>query len=359
MKILFQSLVRSFYRENAGAILFFLTLLIFIVGDFHGAGVVAYHYSLIIGLLGSLDFLLLVFLLWFVYARKCISFVSGILYKPEYGFLHIFNHFSTLKRFRLFLFVEILLLLPILLYAILIIVIGWQQHFYLPVILVAGYLLLLSVSAALWHLYILNNTEKKTAPSLLPASFYPVILLKSVPAFLWLGIKVFTCIVLYGTAKNNTSTVYDPGTVFWLFNFGIIANGVIIYRIRTFEEKYLSFYRGAPVSLTKRLLEYSLVYFVLLIPEFITIIWLTPVHLHYPDAINFALCSYSLLLLMNSITFLHPFSMKTYLKIVLLIAVIQFFFLIFAALMMLYLIFFVLAVVIFMIGYHRFSSTTM
>jgi hypothetical protein len=358
MKILFQSLVKSFYRENAGAILFFLTLLIFIVGDFHGAGVVAYHYSLITGLLGSPDFLLLVCFLWFVYARKCISFVSGILYKPEYAFLHIYNNFSKLKRFRLFLFVEFLLLLPVLLYAILIVVIGWQQHFYAAVTFVAGYLLVLCITAALRHVYILNNAERKTVRPLLRASFYPVILLKSVPKFLWLGIKLFTCIVLYGTAKNNTVTVYDPGTVFWLFNFGIIANGVLVYRIRTFEEKYLLFYRGAAVSLSKRLLEYSLVYFILLIPEFIILLKLTPVHLHYHDAINFALCSYGLLLFMNSITFLHPFSMKTYLKIVLLIAVVQFFFLIFAALTALYLIFFVLAIVIFMIGYYRFSGST-
>lgn len=356
MKILFQALVKSFYKENAGAILFFLTLLIFIVGDFHGAGVVAYHYSLITGLLGSPNFLLLVFLFWFVYARKCFSFVSGILYKPEYAFLHIFNTFSKVKRFRLFFFVETLLLLPILLYAILIIVIGWQLHFHLTVTLVMVYLLLLCIGAAVRHVSLLNNTEKKTAPSLPGASFYPVILLKSVPAFLSSGIKIFTCIVLYGTAKNNTITVYDPGTVFWLFNFGIIANGIIVYRIREFEEKYLSFYRSTPVSLSKRLLEYSLVYFMLLIPEFVTISILTPVHLHYIDAVNFALCSYSLLLLMNSITFIRPFRMKTYLKIVSGIACIQFFFLIFAALTTLYLLFFLLAVMIFITGYYRFSS---
>lgn len=355
MKILFQSLVKSFYKENAAAILFFLTLLIFIVGDFHGAGVVAYHYSLIIGLLGSPNFLLLVFVFWFLYTRKCVSFVSALLYKPEYAFLHIFNNYSKTRRFSLFLFVQGCLLFPILLYAILIIAVGWQQHFYAAAGLVSGYLSLLCIVSAIRYMHLLNNTERKTRPSLWGASFYPLILLRSVPVFLWLGIKVFTCIVLYGTAKNNTITQYDPGTVFWLFNFGIIANGVIIYRIREFEEKYLSFYRGEAVSLFKRFLEYSLIYLILLLPEFIIIAKLLPVHLHYSDAINFALCSYGLVLLMNSITFLRRFSMKTYLKIILLIAVVQFFFLIFAALTTLYVLLFILTLVFFMMGYYRFQ----
>lgn len=359
MKIFFQSFVKSFYRENAGAILFFLILLIFIVGDLNGAGLVDYHYALIIGLLGNTNFLLLVFFLWFLYTRKCISFVSNVLYKPEYTFLHIFNNFSKAKRFGFFLFTEVLLLLPILLYAILIIVIGWQQHFYFATMLVLGYIVLLCIVAATIPTCLLNNLERKTVRSSPQkqwgASFYPVILIRSVPKFLWLGIKIFTCGMLYGTAKNNTIHDYDAGMVFWLFNFGIIANGVIVYRIREFEETYLSFYRGAPVSLLKRSLEYSLVFFILLIPEFITLAKLVPVHLHYSDAANFALCSYSLLLLMNSITFLHRFRMKTYLKIILLIACMQFFFLIFGALTTLYLLFFILAMVFFVIGYYRFE----
>jgi hypothetical protein len=355
MKILFQSFVKAFYKENAGAILFFLTLFIFMVGDLNGAGLVEYHYSLIIGLLGNTNFLLLVFFFWFIYARKCFSFVSNVMHKPEYAFLHIFNNFSKAKRFGLFLLIELCLLLPILLYATLIVCIGWQHHLYAASMLVLGYLILLCTAAAARHVYLLNNIEKKTIAPLWGASFYPVILLRSVPTFLWLGIKVFTCIVLYGTAKNNTITQYDPGTVFWLFNFGIIANGIIVYRIREFEEKYLSFYRGEAIPLLKRLLEYSLVYFILLLPEFIIIGKLLPVHLHYIDAANFALCSYGLVLLMNSITFLRRFSMKTYLKIVLLIACIQFFFLIFGLLTALYLLFFFLAIVFFVIGYYRFD----
>jgi hypothetical protein len=355
MRILFQSLVKSFYKENAGAILFFLTLLIFVVSDFHGVGVVGYHYSLIIGLLGSPNFLLLVFFLWFLYVRKCVSFVSNILYKPEYAFLQIFNNYSKAKRFSLFLFVSFCLLIPILLYAILIIVIGWQQHFYISSLLVLGYICLLCIIPAIRHTYLLQHVERTMALPLWKASYYPVILLRAVPVFLWMGIKVFTCVILYGTAKNNTVNQYDPGTVFWLFNFGIIANGVIVYRVREFEERYLSFYRGEAIPLFKRFLQYALIYFVLLMPEFITIISLVPVHLHYSDALNFALCSYGLLLLMNSITFLHRFSMKTYLKIVLLIACMQFFFLIFGMLTALYLLFFVLSLAIFIIAYYKFE----
>ncbi|PSL50290.1 hypothetical protein CLV51_1011634 [Chitinophaga niastensis] len=364
-RILFQSLIKSFYRENAGAILFFITMLFLIVAPTHGAGLIAYHHSLIIGLLQSNTFLLLVFFVWLLYTRKCVAFVADVLGKPEYTFIHIFNYLGKAKRFRLFFFVEVCLLMPVLLYAALIIIVGWQQHFYFAAMLVLGYTLLLCTASTVRHVYLLNNLERKTQLSSKKAkwiskllSVYPVILIQSVAnnqKFLWLGIKVFTCGILYGIAQNNTIAQYDAGSVFWFFNFGIIANGVLVFRTREFEETYLAFYRGAPVSLLKRFLGYSLVCFMLLFPEFITIGMLVPVHLHYSDAISFALGSYSLVLLMNSITFLHRFSMKTYLKIVLLITCIQFIFLVFAALTALYLLFFILAVICFMVGYYKFE----
>lgn len=358
-------LVKSFYRENAGALLFFSTMLFFVVGDFHGAGIVEYHYSLISGLLQGNNFLLLVFFAWFIYARKCVAFVSGVLYNPAYAFLHIFNYLSKAKRFALFLFVAICLLLPMLLYAILIIAVGWHLHLYFTTMLVAGYIVLLCVASAGRHVYLLHNIERKTPLPLKKAKWvsrltavYPAILIRFVTdkqKIIWLGIKVFTCGVLYGAARNNTLTQYEFGPVFLLANFGIIANSVLVYRTRAFETTYLAFYRGAAISLPKRLLEYALVWFILLLPEFITIGMLTPAHLHPGDAIRFALSSYSLVLLMYSITFIRRFSMRSYLKIILLLACIQFAFLITAALTTLCLLFFILAAICFVTGYYRFE----
>jgi hypothetical protein len=331
---------------------------VLIVAPLNGAGLVEYHYSLIIGIFKTPYFMLLVLFAWFLYARKYTTFVSAIIRKPEYAFMHVFNQLPIFKRFLLFFFVAFSLLLPILLYAVLIITVGWQQHFKTSVILITGYLLLLCIAPAIRHISLLKDTSKNIRKRIQWIAVYPVILIRYIinqQTILWLSLKLFTCVILYCAAQNNNSFNYDAASIFIFFNFGIIAHGVLIFRTREFEEKYLSFYRGLQVSLLKRLLEYALVYFILLIPEFITAAILLPVKLHYADAVNFTIGSFMLLLLMNSITFLYRFSMKTYLKIALLIICIQFIVLMFFSLTYLLVVFLLLSIVFFISRYYTFE----
>lgn len=366
-KILFRTLVKPFYAENKGVLVFIFTMMFFIVSEQSGAGLYEYHYSLVTGMLSNYIFLLFVLFVWLLYARKCVAFVSNKLDMPEYNFLHILNSLSKAKRIRLFFLVEIWLMMPIIIYSIFITFNGLQQHFYIPLLITIIFLALLCLAPAIWYTFLLNNPQKfqlfsnqnKASLSLLIPT-YQVILLRFISnkqKIIWIGIKVFTCGILYLVARNNTSTEYDAPFAFMFFNFGILANGVIIYRIREFEESYLSSYRGLPITLLKRFLEYSLFYFLLLIPEFFTGIILTPNHLHYIDAINFSLCGYSLLLLMNSITFLQNFSMKDYLKILLLIFCVEFIFLMAFGLTVLYCFFLIFAFALFFKAYYRFEQS--
>ena len=365
--ILFQALVKPFYRENKGTLVFIFTMMFFIVSQQSGAGLYAYHYSLVTGMLSGTGFLLFVFFIWFLYTRKCIAFVSDAINNPAYGFMHIFNCLGKTKRISLFFLVEAWLLMPILLYAVFIVFTGLQQHFYIPVVVVIVYLILLCIVPALWYVSLLNNPRKFQAVTgeksiRLPvfSSGYHAILFRFIAnrqKTLWVGIKVFTCCMLYLNLRNNSSPGYDSSYAFIFFSFGILSNGVIIYRIRQFEESCCSFYRGLPVPLLKRLLEYSLFYVVLLIPEFVMGMILTPHRLHYADAISFSLCGYSLLLLMNSITYLRNFSMKDYLKILLLIFFVEYFFFMAFGLTILYAVFFISAITFFLKGYYTFDQS--
>ncbi|HVI44193.1 MAG TPA: hypothetical protein VM802_04970 [Chitinophaga sp.] len=365
MKILFRLFIKPFYRENAGAFLFLTTILFLIVSPVHGAGLVEYHYSLMTGMLSNYYFLLVVFFVWILYARKCAAFVTALLYRPEYTFLRVYNSASSARRFRLFLLVDTTLLLPVIIYAVLVTITGWRQRLFPSTLLVPLYVVALCAGMAAYHLQQLSSLERDTTKPLLRGAWsqwlrsrYPVMLLRYVltnQKMIWLGIKLFTCWMLYGAARNNTATVYDPGTVFWFFNFGIIANGIILNKTREFETVYFSFYRNVPVSLVTRLLQYALFCLLLLLPEMITIASLTPVHLHDSDALRYALCSYSLVLLMLSVTFLRRFSMKSYLQIILLITCIQFGCLLTGALLPLSLLMLVTAVCCFSAGYYRYE----
>ena len=293
------------------------------------------------------------------------AFVSDILTKPEYRFLYIFNCLSKIEKIRLFFFVEVWIMMPILIYSVFIFYTGLHQHFYIPLLIVITFLVFVCVAPAIWYVSLLNNSVKfqffprlKFTVFLLLIPTYQVILIKFIlnrQKTIWIGIEIFTCGILYLIARNNIPTEYDGNLTFIFFNFGILANGVIIYRIRAFEELYLTFYRGLPITLLKRLFSYLLFYFVLLMPEFFTAFILTPTHLHYVDAINFSLCGYSLLLLMNSITFLQNFSMKDYLKILIVIFCVEYVLLLVWGLSLLYCLFFTLAITFFLKAYYRFE----
>ena len=364
-KILSQSFIKQFYKENAGTFIFIFTMMFFIVAKVDGAALYEYHYSLVSGILKSYIFLLLVFFIWFIYVRKFVMFVSGVMQNPQYSFLGIYNQLSRARRLRLFFMVEVRLLLPVLLYSVFIVFVGCKQHLYTPVIISVVYLFLLIILATAWHVYSLDNSYKHVSFSLrkitrklsLPSNYITAIIrfVFSHQPILFTGIKVFTCGMLYLISRNNTPEDIDITMPFLFYNFGLLANGVLIFRIRTFEEMYLGFYKSLPVPLIKRLLQYALLFFILFIPEFVTAITLTPEHLSLQYAIDFMLYGYSLLLLMNTITFLYDFKMKDYLKVLLAIFAVEYIFIVTVGFLFLYLLFFVLSVAVFLKQYYKFK----
>jgi hypothetical protein len=364
-KILLKSLVRPFYRENAGLFVFVFTMMFFIVNKVDGAELFQYHYSLILASLKSNVILLLVIVVWFLYARKYVAYISELINRPEYSYLQIINSLSKAKRFRIFLLLEIWLLLPVLLYAVPIIIIGLRQKFYISVLFVVNTLLLISIAAAIWHLHQLHNPDKTRTflrgkksgwKSLAPS--YPFLLtgfIVNQQKITWAGIKLFTCGMLYLIARNNSGEDYDIKAVYLFYSFGILANAIIIHRLREFEENYLSFYRGLPITLTKRFCQYGAVYGILLLPELIVIAFLAPAHLHYYDMLGFLLSSYSLVLFMNNLTFAVHSSMREFLKVSLLLFFVQYLVMMALGLYPLFLLFFISATVVFYTSYFKFE----
>ncbi len=319
------------------------------------------------GMLRSPVLLFLVFFIWFLYVRKYFVFVSDVITNPHYSFLKVNNQLSKFKRFQLFFIIEVLLLMPILLYVLFISFVGFRQGLYSPVLLAIIYLLLLCVIATALHVRQLDNLNKgfklpfqQVIEKLKLSSSYQFTLIRFVAIKqinIWIGIKIFTCGILYLIARNNNAVDHDISMAFLFYSFGILANGVLIFRIRTFEEIYLSFYRALPISLIKRFSQYSFLYFIFLIPEFVTILSLMPFHLQFNDAINFVLCGFSLSLLMNSLTFFENFKMKDYIVLLLAIFFIECIFLMTVGFGFLYLTFFISAITIFFKRYYEFEQS--
>ena len=173
--------------------------------------------------------------------------------------------------------------------------------------------------------------------------------------WMWAVIKLFTCAVFYGVARNNTVDRYDLAFVFVFFNFGILANGVLLHRVREFEETRLFWYTGLPVRLWRRWLGYAGFCFVLLLPEMVTAYLLTPVRLHYGDAFDMICSSHSLLLLIYGMLVLRKFSRAAFLRLILFAGAIQYLFVAMGDLTWLYLLFYSLSFIFFYTGYYRYE----
>ena len=133
---------------------------------------------------------------------------------------------------------------------------------------------------------------------------------------LFLGIKIFSCLLVFGMLLNRAKEESDISMFLLFYSFGLMGHGILIYKIRRVEEFNMSFYRGLPFSLWSRLVQYAGLYLILLIPEIIIIVLMTPVHLDYVNACRLIFFGWGILVLLNSLLFIRLFSPFTYLKIV-------------------------------------------
>jgi hypothetical protein len=326
--ILIWSFVRPFYRQHAGFFTFLFLILFGAVGVVDGAGIFDFHYSLILGMLKNPFIFLLIMFLWLLYAKKCEQFVINTLRRPEFSFLQMLSLLKIRKLFRMLVIVQLLLFLPIIVYAMIICVAGYYQHAFGACVIILTYLTSILMLGARWYLYHIQNpafivvlkTPKLQVRSVEPAYwtfFYRFISRNK--KLLFAGIKIFSCSILFGMLVNQTGTDYEWNMIILFFSIGILGHGLLIHQIRELEETRLTFYRAVPVSLLKRFYQYAIFYFILLLPEITTIATLTPRHLTYADALLLIFFSYSLLLFLHSLLFIQFFPMKDYLKITLLL----------------------------------------
>lgn len=321
--VLFKSIVKTFYRQNAGQLAFLFFITVISVGRANDVGLLEYHYSLIRGMLTNPSFLCVVLLAWSVYAWKCVRFVAYILQRPECSFLSLLSLPGARQVYGWLLFVQGMLFLPVSLYALIVLGVGFHAHWYAPSMVVLVYILAVCGISAAWYLRLLHTPgmavrgpgwgRLSLGRQRSYRSFLTWYVLTSRKTLL-LVTKLYSCGVLYLIMRGSAPDRYDLQMVLLFYSFGLLGHGVLIHLVKRMEETRLDFYRGMAVSLQERFIQYGGFYLILLIPEILTIGWFTPGVLRYPDAVLLVLWSYSILLLLNSLQ-LYPFPrMIDYLK---------------------------------------------
>jgi hypothetical protein len=333
------------------------------VGRANEAGLLEYHYSLIKGMMVNPVIFILVLFAWFLYANKCEQFVVHTVQRQDFNFLNMFSFMNANKAFGLLFLVQLILFLPISLYVLVILGVGFYKHWYLQIVLVFFYVLAICLTSARWYLYLLQNPGKRYAyrwriSSPVLDRFYWSFFIRYILTsrkLLFFVIKIYGCFILYLMLVNQAPGEYDLRMILLFYSFGLLGHGVLIHQLRAMEETRLSFYRGLPLSLFRRWTQYGWLYFFLFIPEIMTIGWLVPNHLQYTGAFLFVFFGYSVLLLLNSLLFVKFFRMLDYLKIIVGIFFFIFIGVLTGILLWLSVFSFILSIYLFFSRYYRFE----
>jgi len=323
--LLWKTLVRQYYRQNAGFFLFFFLIFFGVVGP---SQQLAYHYALIRGILEAPSLLALVLFLWLLYAAKCSRWVMGLLHSTDHGFLHTLPLLGRTKTFRLMLMIQAALYLPIILYATAVLIIAFSSSAWTPAIILVTFITAICLGSSALYQYDLfhpgiltefvfirlagkRSVRKKYTP-------YWSFLLRGFLAehtALLAGIKIFGCGILYLMLSMQTPDDYDIRMPFLFFSMALFGHGALIYQLRRMEVDQLIFYRSLPVSMIGRIMQYAILYLLVLLPEMIILGWLTPDHIRFRDAAGFVLAGYSILLLLNGCLFIAALERSEWLKL--------------------------------------------
>jgi len=136
----------------------------------------------------------------------------------------------------------------------------------------------------------------------------------------------------------------------------LFGHSILLYRCREFEEKRLLLYRSLPVLRAVRFIQYGLFYGCMLLPEMLTLGWLTPHPIRLMDSLGFILSGYSVLLLLNSLLFVASWRIRDFIKLSGGIFGILYFGVLGDVLIALSGFFFVTAFVLFYWGYYRYEG---
>jgi len=307
--LLWKTFVRQYYRQNAGFFLFFFLIFFGIVGP---SQQLAYHYALIRGILEAPSLLALVLFLWLLYAAKCSRWIMGLLHSKDHAFLYILPLLGKTKTFRLLLMIQAALYLPVILYAIAVLIIAFHSWAWTVATILVAFIAVICLGSSALYQYDLFHPGKLTRLLFIRPDGKRSVRKKYTPYWSFLlrgfltkhtallaGIKIFGCGMLYLLLRTQTPDDYDIRMPFLLFGMSLFGHGALIYQLRRMEDQQLLFYRSLPVSLSSRMLQYVILYLLVLLPEMITLGWLTPDHIRFRDVAGFVLAGYSTLLLLN------------------------------------------------------------
>lgn len=301
IRILQKVLVNYFYKTNAGLFLFGFFILFGLPYS-----PLAFHVSLITGIIRSPVFLAIVLLIWFIYNLKCIDYMLKQLHNARQLFLFCFHNLSIRKNYLYMLYVQALIFMPVLLYASVIVFFALRKQQYLCAVEVILFnTIIITASAYIYFKAIIKDGLFRKMIALpgfninLPKPLFLIPLY-----FLWIDrkqmllvTKLFSLLFLYSFFRLYEPERYDIRPMQLCLLLTCASHSAIIFEIRTFEEEYMTFSKNLPLTTVSRFLIMAGMYCCLLLPEFVFLFKGYPIQFilsDYPQLILFVVALSSL-----------------------------------------------------------------
>lgn len=320
VRILQQVLVNHFYKINSG---------FFVFGFFVLFGLpfspLAFHISLITGIIQSPVFLFCVMLTWLLYNLKCIDYILKQLSGPKQNFLFCLNSLSLRKIYQCMLYVQALVYMPVLFYSTAIAWLAFKKEQYACMIEVLLFNVIVVSSTAIIYVIGIQKRDLLKRKIFLPAidttiskPFFLIPLL-----FVWnerkqmlFVTKVFSLLLLFGFMQLYVPEQYDIRPLQLLLLITAASHSTIVYEIRAFEEEYLSFTKNLPVTIVARFIRMVGMYTLLMLPELLFLFKGFQVHFTITDYPQLLLMVIALLCLFHVVLLLDQTNMEQMMRIV-------------------------------------------
>ncbi|WP_295797936.1 hypothetical protein [Mucilaginibacter sp.] len=288
--ILVKVFARGFYKVNSGLLIFMFVILVSYCFFINTLGDVKllppgkelyYQFFILINFVNSPAMMLLFFACWLVYTIKSWQYVAGQLRVEHHQFLY-YSILSAERKaqFKSWSYMQFIISLPFVFYAVLASVIGLVFHHYLTVVIIILFTLLLIAISAFIYLKQINNLVREKGQSTLLnlgqswgkpffSLFIYQIFDKLKLAFVLSKLLSYMVIisVMFSFAEVRTDSRVAAFAILGV----VMAHAVLIYQQHRFGLVYLSITRNFPYSLTRLYIQYTLTWLLLLLPE---CIWL-------------------------------------------------------------------------------------
>ncbi|MCY7409837.1 MAG: hypothetical protein LH473_06155 [Chitinophagales bacterium] len=333
-------------------------------GIVEGSQIIGYHLSLINATLESPSLLLVVMLIWSLYAGKSVQFVFKKISEPDQQFLFVS---ACLKKSELLLqtsFVLVKMYLPVLVYSVFIEGVAFSQGRIGEALLILFYHLLVCYAGGMFIKNAIFHPNKKW----ISFNWFPSFKIKkSLPLFYifhalnnlrnpLIVTKTFSLLAMMAFFSGFQLDHYDFRVAMLGFMFALVGHCVIVFEFRKFEITYLNFTRAFPVSNFRRFITLVIVYLLLLSPEFVVLVRTVPEHIVLIDFPVLIIFGVLFLLLLHSLLYRSIGDMENYMITVSIVAAASFFLILFSA----YLIIFIAATGFIMFSFakwfHQFEA---